>query len=131
MPPTFLVFVAIVIYAPLFIVVFFASVCMQLTEKYRKYSMPLLAVYFSFPVSIALACLVALPAFILSLGGIYLSEQYLAESAVYPISVALVSLAVIFFLVACYKMVNKLCLSSWSWAIKKWPCGLFQNASNK
>ncbi|WP_185234974.1 hypothetical protein [Teredinibacter franksiae] len=130
MPPTFLVFLAFVMYAPLFFLVLLVCVCMHFTGKYSKYSMPVLAVYFAFPISIAIACLVALPAFLLSIAGVYLSEQYLVEAA-YPVNVILVSLAAIFFFVVCYKLVKKLCLLAWAWALNRWPFGLFYQGSNK
>ena len=131
MPPTFLIFIAGMVYIPLFALILVVAIVMGFTENYKKYSASILAVYFMLPASIALAALATIPIFALCLGSFYVAENYLSPESIYPISIAGVSLVILFFFGASYKSATKLCPLAWRWAIQKWPNGVLSNVSNK
>ena len=125
MPATFLAFSAVIIYAPLFILVFIACLIMQFSKKYKIYMPPLVAVYFTFPFAILFSCLCSLPIFIFAMGGVYFSEQHLSEITSYSVNIAIAIFTIIFFLSLCCIFTKKVCKSAWFWALNKWPVGLF------
>jgi hypothetical protein len=124
MPPTFLVFVFVMLYAPLFIFVLGAAALAEFT-RFKAYSASILGTYFVFPICLGASAILSLPVFLLAVLGAAYSEKLLSESGAYYVSVVLISSAAMFFIALAAFTSMRYCRKVWSYCSNRWPNGLF------
>ncbi len=133
MPPTAFIFSFVLLYLPLGVLVSLTALIMHFVEKYKKYSMPVVAVYIAAPAVLALVSVVMLPVLLLMVGFVYLVENYWAVATITSLRMTMVFVFVTLYVVLSLLSVAKVCPFVWHWVLQKWPGGfsIVTTASSK